>query len=575
MQSEVKKLALVFPGQGAQYERMGNDLATDFPVAAATRNAIAAVFRDADEGFDLVQLMESGHAKDLLRTDVCQAVVFAHSAMAWAAFDEELRRADAAYCPVAALGHSFGELTAHLVAGTLDVNAMSALVFHRGHLMLGSPEGALLNVEECDREEVLRLIAAYSASKLSNGNVYLAISQAPRLHTVGGLSAGIDEFGRYLRKQKVNCRLVTGVHKPLHTPLQQSIRLRFEDVLARMPFEKPRFPVISTGRGDFHVPGEAAQELAAQIDSEMRFSQSIRRIGSLNPDLYVVFGPGSKLAELLAYYNGIDPDRIRVVERSAQVGALVAECCRSASDPKRLSQNRQTRSLSRLLLKRTLLGFEEGHEQYVLLEPDGTIDLLKNALGRSGTLIYYKGSFNPIHVGHVALFEASRRRHPGSWGFFALSVHTNKGLLDTAEMLFRARLILRAGYAVALSYSGYFYENVAWIHAQAPGLRLVMPTGVDALRRLIHYFSPEAFADHFSGVIFEYADREGQKKLLPEVGGNPSYSGIRCVQLVPEVRTLTSSAIREAARKGMEQDLSSQMPGDTLQLFLKRWRGRS
>src|SRR5262249_4392442 len=104
---------------------MGRDLARDFVAAAAIRDQIAAAFRSIDPMLDLNRLLESDSAADLLPTDVCQSVVFAHSAMAWKAFDTDIRRAIGDYVPVAALGHSCGELTAHLASGTLDTATMS------------------------------------------------------------------------------------------------------------------------------------------------------------------------------------------------------------------------------------------------------------------------------------------------------------------------------------------------------------------------------------------------------------------------------------------------------------------
>ena len=196
------KLAFLFPGQGAQYPGMGQDLARDFPAARSVRGEIASALRGIDPQLDLEELLRAPEPGALLRTDLCQTAVFAHSAMAWAAFDQELRSAPGSPVVVAALGHSFGELTAHLAAGTLDLPAMSALVLLRGRLVLTAPEGALLNVDGPGRDEVCGLVAEHCAGRPASDRVYLAISQAPRLHAVGGLPGGVGGGAARRRRQR-------------------------------------------------------------------------------------------------------------------------------------------------------------------------------------------------------------------------------------------------------------------------------------------------------------------------------------------------------------------------------------
>jgi malonyl CoA-acyl carrier protein transacylase len=566
------RLALVFPGQGAQYPRMGADLASDFGVADDERSSLDASFRALSPDFYLSGLMESGSESQLLSTDRSQAVVFAHAAMAWRALEGEAGLLSSSHVIVAALGHSFGELTAHLAAGTLDPLSMSALVLARGRVMRDAPEGGLLNCEAMEREALIELIEAYCRDRPREAHDHLAISQAPRLHAVGGLTNGMAAFAAYLRARGMNCRPVVGVHKPLHTPFQKDIRAPFERVLATMPFRVGRIPVVSTARGDFSVAGSVAEELACQIDSEMRFSQGVAAVEKRQPDLYVALGPASKVAELLAHYNGIDVDRIRVVERSAQVREFAAELAPRQSRLRSRPAADRPGAAGHGLARAALRGLTLSREDYVLLEPSGEIGSLETALNRSGTIIFYKGTFAPIHVGHVALFEASRRRHPGAWGVFAMSVESNKGRSATRDLLFRARLVCASGYPVVIGHSGFFYENVDWLRERAPGLRLVFPTGVDALRRLVAFFSPEEFARRFGGVLFEYADRAGEPPLFPDASRPAAYDGIRQLALAPDVAGVSSSLLRTLRADGDVVHADRLMPAGAANVIRRRPR---
>lgn len=221
-------------------------------------------------------------------------------------------------------------------------------------------------------------------------------------------------------------------------------------------------------------------------------------------------------------------------------------------------------------LRTTLAGYERGREEYLLLEPGGRATRLSEALARSGTLVLLRGSFDPLHNGHVALLQTSMRRHPDAWGAFALSAYTARRPLGRRELLRRARLILGAGHPVVLSRSGLFYEDVEWLRSRAPDLKVVLVAGVDTLSRVVECSSPKVFEERYSGVVLEYARREGFEDPFPALRSKSAYAGIRLLRLDRSVASLSSAAVRRAAAEGRTEDVLRWMPSGGAGIFLAR-----
>ena len=121
-----RKIALIFPGQGAQAVGMGKELAAEFPVAAD-------VFGQADEilGWPLSKFCWEGPAEELTKTSICQPALFVHGLAALAVVREKLGN-----FPVAGgAGLSLGEFTAHAAAGTFDFATGLRLVAQRGQFI--------------------------------------------------------------------------------------------------------------------------------------------------------------------------------------------------------------------------------------------------------------------------------------------------------------------------------------------------------------------------------------------------------------------------------------------------------
>src|SRR5277367_5027214 len=142
----MKKIAYLFPGQGSQTVGMGRSLAENFPVAAAT-------FAEADEalGFALSRIFLEGPEDELRMTENTQPAILTVSVAAWRVLAEH------GIAPAMAAGHSLGEWSAHVAAGTLSFTDAVRAVKARGKSMqtaVPAGEGAMAAVLALAADEV-------------------------------------------------------------------------------------------------------------------------------------------------------------------------------------------------------------------------------------------------------------------------------------------------------------------------------------------------------------------------------------------------------------------------------------
>ena len=177
------------PGQGAQRVGMGRDLAERFPAARETFAAIADAL-----GVRLSRLMWQGPEDELTLTHNTQPAILAHSAAVWAVVRHKMG-------PVgAATGHSLGEYSAHVAAGTLSPTAAAALVRRRGELMLAAGEarpGAMAAVLGLGTEDVD--LACNEASG-PDGVAVAANLNAPDQTVISGDPVAVTRAGPFTRR---------------------------------------------------------------------------------------------------------------------------------------------------------------------------------------------------------------------------------------------------------------------------------------------------------------------------------------------------------------------------------------
>ena len=283
------KIALVFPGQASQAVGMGKDLAERFPEALR-------VFEEADGvlGEDFRRLLWEGPAESLNLTANTQPAVLAVSTAAF----RVLSAARPDLAPSFLAGHSLGEYSAHVAAGTLDFADALRTVRQRGLFMQEAvPVGegamaALMGMEAPEVEQVCR-----EASP--EGEVVPANDNAPGQVVIAGKAAAVGRAVEVAKSRGCRKAVLLPVSAPFHSPLMAPARVRLEPVLRGLSFRDPRWPVVANvdARPVFTAE-EARERLVRQVDSPVRWRETLEFLRAEGVDTVVEVGPGTVLSGL-------------------------------------------------------------------------------------------------------------------------------------------------------------------------------------------------------------------------------------------------------------------------------------
>ncbi|MEW5765099.1 MAG: ACP S-malonyltransferase [Acidobacteriota bacterium] len=283
------KIAVVFPGQASQYVGMGKALADCFPAAAAT-------LEEADQalGEPFRRLLWEGPQEALNLTANTQPAVLAVSVAAW----RVLRSAVPNLAPAYLAGHSLGEYSAHVAAGTLSFSDALGAVRRRGLYMQEAVpvgEGAMAALMGMEFADVVKACA--EAAK--DGSVVPANDNAPGQVVIAGRADSVQAAVE--RAKSLGCRKAVPlpVSAPFHSPLMAKARERLEPVLRAIPFADPSWPVVANvDLTPVRTGEEARDRLLRQVDAPVRWRETMEFMRSQGVDTVVEVGPGTVLSGL-------------------------------------------------------------------------------------------------------------------------------------------------------------------------------------------------------------------------------------------------------------------------------------
>lgn len=281
---------LLCPGQGAQKVGMGRDLAERFPAARDTFEAI-----DEALGVALSRIMWQGPAEELILTHNAQPAILAHSAAVYAVVKDQLQ--DVA----GAAGHSLGEYSAYVMAGSLTPTDAARLVRRRGELMLEAGQarpGAMAAVLGLPTEEVE---VACGEAGTADEVAVAANLNAPDQTVISGDPDAVARAGEGCKTRGAKRVLPLKVSGAFHSPLMEPAVAGLAEALAAVQFDDPGIPVIANASArPVSTAVDAVRQLEAQLTAPVRWVDSMQVAAGLADEVtFVEVGPGSTLSGLL------------------------------------------------------------------------------------------------------------------------------------------------------------------------------------------------------------------------------------------------------------------------------------
>lgn len=287
-----KKIAILFPGQGSQYEGMGRDLIA------------SPVYKRAKEILDdhTYSVVEEARLDQLSKTRYGQVAIFLNSLSLYQELkDRVLDPNDISVS--ASLGLSLGEYTALCAAGVFSLDEGIDLVKNRG-LIMGQGaggKGSMVAVMKTSLETIQDLV-----DQAKEDNVLAVCNlNSPGQIVVGGEFEALDRFEEKCKEAKIKRYMRLNVEGPFHTQILSQVAQEFaDDHLAKIDYREPGMDVYTNLSGkNYKQVDSIVENLKGQMCSPVRFIDCVENMIADGCQVFIEIGPGKSLSGFVKKIN--------------------------------------------------------------------------------------------------------------------------------------------------------------------------------------------------------------------------------------------------------------------------------
>src|SRR3954452_7690310 len=284
----MQKLAFIFPGQGSQSVGMGKELAEKFPIAKQT-------FEEADEalGYKISDLCVNGPEEKLKLTEITQPAILTVSVAAYRVLHEK------GIAPAMVAGHSLGEYSAHVAAGTLSFSDAVRTVRNRGRYMQEAVPvgvGAMAAILGMGPDAV-----AAVCNEAAQGEVCQPANiNSPEQIVISGNKEAVERAAELAKERGAKRAVMLQVSAPFHCALMSPAEERLAADLVRLAFHHPKVPVVTNIDGaEKDSAADSRDALIRQVTGAVQWVKCMHTLIAGGIGTFVEVGPGKVLCGLM------------------------------------------------------------------------------------------------------------------------------------------------------------------------------------------------------------------------------------------------------------------------------------
>ncbi len=288
-------ISVVFPGQGSQKVGMGYDLFNEF-------DYVKEIFNNANEilGYKISDLILNGPQEKLNQTTYTQPAIYLIGQVICEVLKNETNffKKDFNYFA----GHSLGEYTALTSANSITLKQGLLLLKNRGESMQSAVplgEGGMLAVLGIETDKIKEIIK----DNFENIKCFLANDNSKGQIILSGKNTELEKFSEILNEKKIK-NIKLPVSAPFHCELMKPATLKMENIINEQKLTEPIFKIVSNvTASEYKNTDEIKKFLIKQIESPVRWRESIEYMISKGTNTFIEIGPGKVLSGLIKRIN--------------------------------------------------------------------------------------------------------------------------------------------------------------------------------------------------------------------------------------------------------------------------------